>query len=83
MIEHAPNTTTRNIAATSQAVSRADCESLIICLEGGRFVIAAVDNDPFPVLICEDKPDLRELAVGDTVDYRGDSCKVRAVEVFR
>lgn len=83
MIETAPNKTTPNVAATSQAASRADCQSLIVCLEGGRFVIVRVDDDPFPPLICEEKPDLRDLVAGDVVDCRGRDCKVQAVEIYR
>jgi hypothetical protein len=83
MIETAPNTTAPSVTETSQSEPLADCQSFIVCLEGGRFVIVRVDEDPFPTLRCEDKPDLRDLAAGDIVDYQERNLKVRAVEVYR
>lgn len=73
--------------APGESVTLQDCQALMVCLDGGRFAIVSVDSacdgaSP-AILTCEDKPDLRDLAVGDWVNYRGDDCRVRAIAVYR
>ena len=92
MIETAPNETASDSVASndtalrtasSEASALADCQALIVCLEGGRFVIVRVDENAGPGLACAEKPDLRDLCVDDVVMYRGRQSKVQAVEVYR
>jgi hypothetical protein len=59
------------------------CESMILCLQNGRFVVIR-HNDPkdlWPIDGGWQK--MRELQPGDEVVYKGDLTNVRAVEVYR
>lgn len=73
--------------APGESVTLQDCQALMVCLDGGRFAIVSVDaglDGASPaILICDEKPDLRDLVAGDRVLYRGDECRVRAIAIYR
>jgi hypothetical protein len=59
-----------------------DCQAMMVCLEGRRFVIVRPDEGCDLQFVDGDKSDLRELSPGDAVIYRGRESKVRAIDVY-
>ncbi len=82
--EHAESCERERIATTSMIDPRlAECESLMIGLEGGRFVVVYFDDTDLLQSMDDPVEDLRCLEVDQRVLYRNHPDRVLAIQPYR
>ena len=74
---------TFNRIDADESLTLETCDSMILCLQNGRFVVVHPDA-PRDLWPCDGGWEkVRDLKPGDQVVYKGDILAVRAVEVYR
>ena len=66
----------------SESLSIFNCQAMMVCLEGRRFVIVRPEEHNDLIFASDAKSSLRDLDVGDQVVYRGKTSIVKAVDVY-